>query len=43
MIEYGLLGQLGELLINQNQDLRIDTCSALAYLARKGYSWVSVY
>jgi len=41
MIECGLLGQLGELLMNQNQDVRIDTCSALVYLARKGYSWVS--
>lgn len=40
MVECGLIPSLGELLIHQNQDVRIDACSVLAFLASKGYTWV---
>ena len=43
MIECGLLNQLSELIVNQNQDVRIDACSVLTYLGKKGYSWVNFY
>ena len=41
IIEFGLIPQLTELLINQNQDVRIDACSILVSLGLKGYTWVN--
>ncbi len=40
MVECGLIPQLSELLVNPNQDVRIDACSVLTFLGQKGYSWV---
>ncbi len=39
-VECGLVGQLSDLLINSNQDVRIEACSVLTSLGRKGYAWV---
>lgn len=40
MIECGLISKLSEVLINSNEDTRIDVCTVLALLGKQGYSWV---